>query len=238
MRQCCGLKRNLIRCQRRGDWNLFCDEHKRQPFYWLFVLVFTVIAGSASICSCAFRPSPQAPPQQVESTNTVLRIRPDDQNIVIPSMSDHDQKYMILPLILWCDTGTTYDLDGIVMQQFDDTTKQFIGPISSLTDAGGKEISFPLRIADTTKTHVVFHLPVGSTNEPHLKAKVKFVGYKPKDTTVVDVEILRKPEGYQGMVMSHQRHYEFGKVVGTGHQQTNTFLKPYRELPDVSLKEQ
>lgn len=51
VRRCFGLTRNLDRCGRRGDWRLFCQEHKKQPFVWLFVLIFTVGAGIASILS-------------------------------------------------------------------------------------------------------------------------------------------------------------------------------------------
>ena len=66
MKQCWGLKRNLTRCQRTGDWRLFCDEHKRQPLVGLFILLFTVIAGSASIYSCAFRPESARQAQEKE----------------------------------------------------------------------------------------------------------------------------------------------------------------------------
>ena len=52
MNQCHGIKRNLTRCQRTGDWRWFCEEHKRQPLVWFFVLIFTVCAGGASIYSC------------------------------------------------------------------------------------------------------------------------------------------------------------------------------------------
>lgn len=51
MRQCFGRTKDLNRCSRKGRWRWFCQEHKRQPLAWLFGLVFTVIAGSASIYS-------------------------------------------------------------------------------------------------------------------------------------------------------------------------------------------
>ena len=51
MRQCIGRTKNLNRCLRKGHWRWFCPEHKKQPLVWLFGLVFTVIAGSASIYS-------------------------------------------------------------------------------------------------------------------------------------------------------------------------------------------
>lgn len=34
-----------------GEWKLFCEEHKRQPLVWVIFIVFTVIAGAASIYS-------------------------------------------------------------------------------------------------------------------------------------------------------------------------------------------
>lgn len=49
--RCFGITRNLHRCSREGDWKLFCAEHSRQWFGWLFTLIFTVGAGAASISS-------------------------------------------------------------------------------------------------------------------------------------------------------------------------------------------
>ena len=48
MSRCYGITRNLHRCSRRGDWKLFCHEHKKQPLVGLYVLIFTV-GGTASI---------------------------------------------------------------------------------------------------------------------------------------------------------------------------------------------
>lgn len=49
---CLGLinKKNLTRCRNPGK-PLFCPLHSRQPLVWLFVSVFTVLAGTASILS-------------------------------------------------------------------------------------------------------------------------------------------------------------------------------------------
>ena len=51
MKRCLGITRNLTRCNRMGEWKLFCEEHKRQPLVWVIFIVFTVIAGTASIYS-------------------------------------------------------------------------------------------------------------------------------------------------------------------------------------------
>lgn len=48
-KRCCGLTKNLCRCGRIGNWRFFCDEHSRQPLVWLFVVIFTVAGGAASI---------------------------------------------------------------------------------------------------------------------------------------------------------------------------------------------
>ena len=56
MRQCCGITRNLNRCNRIGEWKFFCREHRRQPLVWLVFIIFTVSAGAASIYS-ALQPS-------------------------------------------------------------------------------------------------------------------------------------------------------------------------------------
>lgn len=51
MGRCFGITRSLHRCSRKGDWKLFCSEHRRQPVVWLFVFVFTVLGGLASMQS-------------------------------------------------------------------------------------------------------------------------------------------------------------------------------------------
>jgi hypothetical protein len=49
--RCFGITRNLNRCNRTGEWDLFCKEHRRQPLVWLVFIIFTVVAGAASIYS-------------------------------------------------------------------------------------------------------------------------------------------------------------------------------------------
>lgn len=49
--RCLGINRNLRRCNRTVEGHLFCYNHRRQPIVWIFILIFTVIAGSASIYS-------------------------------------------------------------------------------------------------------------------------------------------------------------------------------------------
>lgn len=50
MGQCFGIK-NLRRCERQAGKKRFCQAHRRQPIYWIFVFIFTIVAGSASIYS-------------------------------------------------------------------------------------------------------------------------------------------------------------------------------------------
>lgn len=236
MKRCWAITRNLNRCQRTGEWRFFCEEHRRQPVCWIVFLIFTVIAGIASIRS-GFFASESTPLRLVgHRTNTVLRIRPDDNSILIPSINDSGTKQMALPLVLWCDSGETCDLDGIVMQQFDPASGRLVGPVSSLTDQNGRSVSFPLRIADNTKTLVVLKFPIGAGNVTNLKARVKFIGYRARDTTAVDVEIERQSNGYRGLVMSHDRLYNFGTVRGVGAH-TVEFLKPYKVTPDVMVRQ-
>jgi len=45
-----------------GEWRLFCDDHRFQPLAILFILVFTVVAGAASIYSAWFNKTVNAPP--------------------------------------------------------------------------------------------------------------------------------------------------------------------------------
>lgn len=56
MGRCWGLNRNLRRCGRVIEAEHFCHDHRRQPLIWASFLLFTVLAGSASIYS-ALRPS-------------------------------------------------------------------------------------------------------------------------------------------------------------------------------------
>lgn len=64
MRRCWGVARNLRRCGRYGEWRLFCSDHHHQPILAAWVLLFTVIAGVASIYSAWFGARPhQAQPE-------------------------------------------------------------------------------------------------------------------------------------------------------------------------------
>lgn len=49
--RCFGRNANHFRCGRHGDWRFFCSEHKNQWLRWLAFLIFTVLAGAASIIS-------------------------------------------------------------------------------------------------------------------------------------------------------------------------------------------
>src|ERR1044071_423554 len=51
MRRCWGVTRSFRRCGRHGAWTVFCADHRFQPLFALSFLVFTVIAGFASIYS-------------------------------------------------------------------------------------------------------------------------------------------------------------------------------------------
>jgi len=49
MRRCFGLTKNLNRCGRIGNWRVFCSEHNKQWLVFIFVAVFTVGGGGASL---------------------------------------------------------------------------------------------------------------------------------------------------------------------------------------------
>ena len=42
---------SIKRCKKQVGDKFFCRHHKRQPIYWIFVLIFVVLAGGASIYS-------------------------------------------------------------------------------------------------------------------------------------------------------------------------------------------
>lgn len=79
MRRCLGRTRNLTRCQRCGDWRLFCQEHKWQPLIWGFSVV-TLVAALAGIYSCFAG----ATKQDIHSTKTeILQNQQDIYNLLI-----------------------------------------------------------------------------------------------------------------------------------------------------------
>ncbi len=44
-RRCWGITDHLTRCDQPASPFLYCKEHRKQPFVWVFTLVFTVITG-------------------------------------------------------------------------------------------------------------------------------------------------------------------------------------------------
>jgi hypothetical protein len=47
------------RCKREGEFKFFCVQHKKQPYWWTFVLIFVIIPGLVSIYSAFLKPSVQ-----------------------------------------------------------------------------------------------------------------------------------------------------------------------------------
>jgi hypothetical protein len=87
LRRCWGLTRNFRRCGRQGNWRLFCDDHRLQPFGWLFGLVFTVIAGIASSYLAGWIwHSPTVAPKPIAATfreGPNLRLPPSNMGVTI-----------------------------------------------------------------------------------------------------------------------------------------------------------
>jgi hypothetical protein len=54
MGRCFGITRSLCRCRKVGPWKFFCHDHSKQPLLGIWVLVFTVAAGIASMQSAWF----------------------------------------------------------------------------------------------------------------------------------------------------------------------------------------
>ena len=61
MRRCRGITRNFRFCQRRGDWILFCPDHRMQPFVWI-VSILGVVASLIAVF--------QGVPQLLERNDT------------------------------------------------------------------------------------------------------------------------------------------------------------------------
>lgn len=86
LRQCHGLTRNLNWCQRTGDWRWFCPEHRKQPIVWATFLVFTIVAGIASIRSGFFTSTEHPAPTAVQTINDGQAAITDNAEATILSM--------------------------------------------------------------------------------------------------------------------------------------------------------
>ena len=49
--RCWGITRNYNLCGRRGNWNFFCEEHKKQPIRWIITTI-TIIAAIGGFYRC------------------------------------------------------------------------------------------------------------------------------------------------------------------------------------------
>lgn len=102
--RCCGLTKNLNRCSRQGDWRLFCGEHGRQWIGWLFTLIFTVVAGAASIYSVAPTilpaPAPSVPvPGNSNLERAISMAKMEGVKFNTPSATDVVAKFYVRPTV-------------------------------------------------------------------------------------------------------------------------------------------
>jgi len=111
-RRCHGITLALRRCKRQGGWLWYCPVHERQPLRLAFVLVFTVLAGIASIYS-ALKP-PSHPVAQL-SLPLVRAMTPTSATLT--GTVDTGTP----PMRAWFEYDKNYDslaaADGIVMPQ-------------------------------------------------------------------------------------------------------------------------
>ena len=84
MGRCFGITKNLRRCSRIGDWKLFCFEHRLQPFVWLVIFVFTILAGIASMQS-AWGPSSKIKPASPVNNAQVIIV---EKKLILPANED------------------------------------------------------------------------------------------------------------------------------------------------------
>ena len=82
--KCLGLARNFRRCNRQGDWRFFCHDHAKQPLGWLFVLIFTVGGGTASILSYLGHGPVLPTGQKGANAAEANSARPDSSPSVLP----------------------------------------------------------------------------------------------------------------------------------------------------------
>lgn len=87
MGRCWGIITNLRRCRRKGDWLLFCHDHKRQWLIWVSFLVFTVGGGLASIVS--YYDKRQSSPIPGEASEPKPRAQPGGRQPLERETVDH-----------------------------------------------------------------------------------------------------------------------------------------------------
>ncbi len=102
--RCFGFTRNCRLCSRKGDWSFFCADHKLQWIKWLIFLVFTVIAGSASIYSVAPSFLSKSDPEvQVPGSNNIERsifmAKMEGVKFTTPSASKVVAKFFVRPTV-------------------------------------------------------------------------------------------------------------------------------------------
>ena len=80
--QCFGINRNLRRCGREVS-GYFCADHARQPIIILFTLIFTVLAGGASIYSTFSDTTPSITGDYVLGDKIIRYVNSTDRKKVI-----------------------------------------------------------------------------------------------------------------------------------------------------------
>jgi hypothetical protein len=90
--RCLALTKNLRRCNRKGDWRLFCYDHSKQPLVWAGSL-FTAFAGLVSILSY-FGYGPIAVTKRGVEANSP---RSASTPAILPSPKDSEKPIIKLP---------------------------------------------------------------------------------------------------------------------------------------------
>lgn len=107
-RRCWGLTRNLWFCGRRGDWILFCPEHRRQPFAWIAFLVFTVLGGAASILSLVQQGAVEA--RNVPRLEVRLRHVYDGFEVTTRNIGNGVAEDAFLQIVSWANGAPKADI--------------------------------------------------------------------------------------------------------------------------------
>ena len=94
MNRCFGITRNYHRCGRVGNWFMFCPEHCRQPIAWLFFLIFTILAGSASIYSVLFPTSIKTEKILIQSEPTKVIV--EKQKVLVQNSRSKDRAWLVI----------------------------------------------------------------------------------------------------------------------------------------------
>lgn len=162
------------------------------------------------------------------NTNAVFKIFPRLDDVIVPAIGTAESIAARLPLVFWADQGKICDLDAIVIEVFDRHSKlwsSYGGPYA--TANANERLMFPYRVAEDPKTVLEVQLPFVSTDDPRTKVRVKFVAHESRQSSTVEIMLVRFKGGYKLAVAAQGQLYQSGSLPAS--EGTVRFLQPYAD---------